>query len=153
MLVLRANHQSLPTLKATCQWLWVARMYLPYVTCLTCSGAHVSPRGTGVLQPHHWATVQILATLAIEQNIFELFLLFGCLGPEGVQSLDKEMEEKEKYVCVCCRSRPPSVYFQSKEHSFPRSPCCLYRLLPHLYRTLPQPWSCLAKGRSSAHSC
>lgn len=30
MLVLRANHQSLPTLKATCQWLWVARMYLPY---------------------------------------------------------------------------------------------------------------------------
>lgn len=34
------------------------------------------------------------------------------------------MEEKEKYICVCYRSRPPSVCSQSKDDPFPDIHAC-----------------------------
>ena len=151
MLTLRANHQSLPTLKATCLIVGgqcVPSIILPYLFrsprepsghwCSLAPSLSHSPdsSNTSYRTEHFWAFFTIW--LPGTWKVFRFLIR-------------KEMEEKEKYVCICSRSRPPSVCFQSKEHSFPRYPCCLYRLLPHRSSEHSLEAASLAKGRSSAH--
>ena len=136
----------------------VGGQYVPSITPAYVSRSpriyqsHVSPQGIGVLQSHHSATVQIPATLAIEQNIFEPFLLFGCLGPgRCLDSWQGRKWKKEKYICVCYRSRPPSICSQSEDDSFPRHPCFLSRFLMHWPSEHALEAASLAKGRSSTY--
>lgn len=152
MLVLRANHQSLPTLKATCQWLWVARMYLPYYLpylfrsprepsghwCSPAPSLSHSPdsSNTSYRTEHFWAFLTIW--LPGTWKVFRVLIR-------------RWKRKKSMYVSAVDPDRHLSI-FNLKSTPFP-DPLAVfidsYHTFIDSYHSLEA--ASLAKGRSSAH--
>lgn len=94
--------------------------------------SHMSLMGTGVPQSHHSASLPTPTTVYQTKQFWAFLATWLPWAWKVFRFLiRKDIEEKEKYFCICYRSRPPSICSQSKDDSCPRHPCFLYRFFVH----------------------